>query len=359
MTTSPSFDDSHLLRWSERAEALGLLELGAVNLDHPGFVPARARLGEFLDGEREGEMAFMSRTREVRMHPEGMLAGAQSALVSVVPYRGESSPVARYAQAADYHTILHRRLLQLAEIVSDELEGVECLVCVDTKPLLERSAAVLAGLGFLGKNGCLIVPGLGSYVLIASLITSARFVGSDRAPAWVRSTEMTPWQACGSCTRCLDGCPSAAFEAVGELDPRRCISYLTIEHRGPIEEELRVAVGERLAGCDLCQEVCPYNAAPDRDARIAPDVWLPAAPGRDREADLVRLVNVGNNQHRGFVKKTALNRIPRRALRRNAIIALANREGGLGEEERAALGLAASDGDLGDLARWAIERRGG
>lgn len=357
MQSSLRFDDTTLARWSTNAEALGLLALGAVNLDHSGFEASRRRLAQFLDGKREGEMAFMSRTREVRMYPEQMLPGAQSVLVAVVPYKGESSPVARYAQSADYHTVLYRRLTELAKVLESDLPGVESLVCVDTKPLLERSAAVLAGLGFLGKNGCLIVPKLGSYVLIACLLTTARFEGEDRAPLWARESESVPWQACGSCTRCLDACPSDAFEAVGVLDPRRCISYLTIEHRGPIEEELRKQVGERIAGCDVCQEVCPYNAAPAREGRIGDEVWLPPAPGRERRVDLAKLVNVGNNQHRAFVKKTALNRIPRRALRRNAIIALANRVAPLAEAEREALQLAKSDPELGELARWALGRQ--
>ena len=357
MIATSRFDDTDLQRWSSAAEAQGLLQLGAVNLDHPGFAPARERLERFLDGGREGEMAFMSRTRQARMNPEQMLDGAQSVLVAVVPYRGEASPVARYAQAADYHTVIHSRLLELAATIESELPGVQSLVCVDTKPLMERAAAVLAGLGFLGKNGCLIVPKLGSYVLIGSLMLSARFEGKDRAPQWALQGR-APWQACGTCTRCLDACPSQAFEGVGELDPRRCVSYLTIEHRGPIDEELRIATGERIAGCDVCQEVCPYNAAPDREARIADEVWLPPPPGRDRTVDLAKLAIVGNNQHRAFVKRTALNRIPRRALRRNAIVALANGEGLLEAHERESLEQAAQDEQLGELARWALYRRG-
>jgi epoxyqueuosine reductase len=145
---------------------------------------------------------------------------------------------------------------------------------------------------------------------------------------------------------------------VGELDPRRCISYLTIEHRGPIDEELRIATGERIAGCDVCQEVCPYNAAPGREARISDEIWLPPPPGRERVVDLAKLAVVGNNQHRAFVKKTALNRIPRRALRRNAIVALANGRGPLEARERESLEQASADELLGELARWALSRRG-
>ena len=147
----------------------GLLRLGAVRLDHPGFAPARARLDEHLDAGHHGEMEFMARTREVRKDPARMLEGARTVLVAAVPYRGEPGPVARYARSADYHTVIHRRLDRLAEHLHARLPKIRTLVCVDTKPLLERAAAALAGLGFLGKHGCLIVPGLGSTVLLGAL----------------------------------------------------------------------------------------------------------------------------------------------------------------------------------------------
>ena len=244
------------------AERVGLLRLAAVALDDPGFEPARAALGRHLDAGRHGEMGFMARTREVRARPEAMLAGARSALVVLVPYRGDDGPVARYARSADYHTVMHRRLDVVEQALRERLPGVETMVCVDTKPILERAAAVLAGLGFLGKNGCVIVPGLGSYVLLGEILTTAEWTGA-RVDA-----NAVLWDACGSCRRCLDACPTDAFTAPGELDPRRCISYLTIEHRGPIDDALADRMGERVAGCDVCQEVCPYNASTARDARV-------------------------------------------------------------------------------------------
>jgi epoxyqueuosine reductase len=357
----PTLDDDDLAALASQAEALGLLRLGAVSLDHPGFAPARRALTEYLDRGLEGEMAFMTRTREVRMDPARMLPGARSALVAVVPHAGEPSAIARYAQWADYHTVLHRRLERLAELVRARVPTpeLETLICVDTKPVLERAVAVLAGLGFLGKNGCLIVPGLGSYVLIAVLLTSARWIGRDRAPARLVE-DAQPWDACGSCRLCLDGCPTDAFEAPGKLDPRRCISYLTIEHRGPIPEDLAVRMGERVAGCDLCQEVCPYNRSSAREQRIPASARLEPPPGRLRVVDLPRLATIGNNQHRQFVKHTPLGRIPRRALRRNAIVALANRAGPASEAEIEALRAAAKDpaAELAELARWAAARRG-
>lgn len=362
--SDPALSEDDLEALGHAAGRLGLLRLGAVDLAHPGFAPARAALQRYLERGAEGEMQFIRRTAEVRADPTAMLPGARSALVAVVPYGGEPGPVARYAQWADYHTELHRRLERLAELVRARHPGVETLICVDTKPVLERSIAVLGGLGFLGKNGCLISPGLGSYVLIAVLLTTARWAGRDRAPAELGElanlANHPPWDACGSCRLCLDACPTGAFDSPGVMDPRRCISYLTIEHRGPIPEDLATRIGERVAGCDVCQEVCPYNRSHAREDRIPLAARLPPPPGHARVPELERLANVGNNQHRQFVKYTPLTRIPRKALRRNAILALGNREGPPSTAELAALREAASDAspEIAELARRAAARRG-
>ncbi|KIG17307.1 Epoxyqueuosine (oQ) reductase QueG [Enhygromyxa salina] len=358
-TAPATLDDETLAVLAAHAEPLGLLQLGAVRLDHPGFAPARASLADYLERGAEGEMAFMSRSESVRMDPSEMLPGAKSALVAVVPYAGEPGPVARYAQWSDYHTELHRRLERLSEHLHARVPGIETLICVDTKPVLERAVAVLAGLGFLGKNGCLIVPGLGSYVLIAVLLTTARWTGTDRSPTYARDQTRAPWDACGSCRLCLEHCPTDAFDSPGKLDPRRCISYLTIEHRGPIPDPLASQMGQRIAGCDVCQEVCPYNRSSTREDRVPASAWLEPPPGHARVPDLARLANVGNNQHRQFVKQTALNRIPRAALRRNAILALGNGQGPASQDEREALRLAMTDPspELAALARWASARR--
>ncbi len=350
-----TIDELLLDQLAREAEQLGLLRLGIVRLDHPGLARAQAVLGEYLDAGKHGEMEFLATTRAMRLDPHLLLAGARSALVALVPHAGVSGPVARYAQWADYHTEVHRRLQRLAERLEVLRPGVGSRICVDTKPLLERSVAMLAGLGFLGKHGCLIAPGLGSYVLIGTLITTARWTGPDHA-----EPPGDPWDACGSCTRCLDHCPTAAFEAPGKLDPRRCIAYLTIEHRGPIAEPLAERMGERVAGCDVCQEVCPYNQSESRASRVPAHAWLRPPPGHARVADPVRLAVVGNNQHRQFVKQTALDRIPRRALRRNALVALGNRQGAVEDDERAALVACCADPDAGlvEVARWAARRRG-
>lgn len=357
---SVQLDDADLAELAGVAESLGLLRLGAVDLGHAGFARARAALADYLARDAAGEMQFIPRTAAMRMDPKVMFPAARSALVAVVPHGGESGPLARYAQSTDYHTEIHRRLERLREAVEQRMPGIETLICVDTKPVLERSVAVLAGLGFLGKNGCLIVPGLGSYLLIGVLLTSATWVGRDRAPASLVELGSAPWDACGSCRACLDHCPTDAFDEPGKLDPRRCISYLTIEHRGPIPEALATRMGPRLAGCDVCQEVCPYNRSVVRAERMPAIARLGPPLGGPRVVDLPRLANVGNNQHRQFVKHTALNRIPRRAFRRNAILAIANTAGPASEDERQALAVAALDPapEIAQLARWAARRRG-
>ncbi|MBC8068516.1 MAG: DUF1730 domain-containing protein, partial [Deltaproteobacteria bacterium] len=224
--------ERELVELAELASASGLVRLGIVRLDHPGFADARTSLARYVAQGRHGEMEFMARTAAIRADPTQMLAGARALVVGAVPYRGTSGSIARYARSADYHTVVHNRLEPVAAAIERLVPGSRSLICVDTKPVLERAAAALAGLGFIGKHGCVIVPGLGSWVLLGCVLTTASWRGPEVA------AERARWDACGSCTRCLDACPTGAFVAPGELDPRRCISYLTIEHRGPIADEL-------------------------------------------------------------------------------------------------------------------------
>lgn len=352
MTDEPRLTPELLAELARVAEAGGLLRLGAVRLDHPGFGPARAALDAFLAAGKSGDMDFLPRTAEVRRDPAKMLPGARSLLVAAVPYAGEPGPIARYARTRDYHTVVHERLIALERALLRELPGAQTLICVDTKPVLERAAAMLAGLGFLGKHGCLIVPGLGSYVLLGALLTTATWSEGHPAPAGA------PWDACGACTRCLDACPTGAFDAPGVLDPRRCISYLTIEHRGHVPEDLSEKFGERIAGCDVCQEVCPYNAGTARLARVPAAAWISPAP---RPApDVAGMAAIGGAQYRAFVRHTALRRIPHRLMRRNALLALGNRRGAPDARERRAFaaGLLEPDPRVSQAAAWALARRG-
>ena len=335
------------------AESVGLLRLGAADLDDPGFAAAGAALDRFLAAGKAGDMDFLARTQAVRKDPAQMLPGARSVLVAAVPYTGDAAPVARYARSLDYHTVVHQRLIALEKRMHDLLPGVATRICVDTKPLLERSAAALAGLGFLGKHGCLIVPALGSYVLLGAILCTAPRAGAPPPPALTSP----PWTACGSCTRCLDACPTAAFDGPGDLDPRRCISYLTIEHRGPVPDELAARMGERIAGCDVCQEVCPYNASAARDRRVPAVAWV--SPPPRPIPDLGTMAPVSPAPYRARVPHLALRRIPRRSMRRNALLALGNRDGEPGPRElhAVALGLLDPDVQVAAAARRAAVRR--
>ena len=335
----------------------GIVRLGAVSLSDPGFEPSAARLRAYVEQGRQGEMEFMARTLGVRIDPAQMLPGARSMLVGLVPYRGHAGPIARYAQGGDYHTELHRRFEPVLEALQHHLPQAQSLVCVDTKPVAERAAAALAGLGFLGKHGCLIAPGLGSYVLLGEILCTASWQPEPEASP---SRDKLLWDACGSCRLCLDACPTNAFVSPGELDPRRCISYLTIEHRGPIEPDLADRLGERVAGCDVCQEVCPYNAAPGREARVPESAFLPEHHDDRPPAEPAELANIRSGRYRAFVRHSALRRIPRKSLRRNALLALGNRPGPLTDSERQTVEQACSDEDqqIRAAAARVLARRG-
>jgi epoxyqueuosine reductase len=351
---APTLDATALARLAEHAERVGLAKLGIVRLDHPGFTVAADALDRYLDEGRHGEMEFLPRTRALRRDPSGMLAGAQSLLVVAVPYGGGPGAIARYARTADYHTVVHDRLELLEAELVQVVPGVATLICVDTKPILERSAAALAGLGFIGKHGCVIVPGLGSWVLLGGILCTARWTGPDAVDSLAR----VRWDACGSCTRCLDVCPTDAFDEPGRLDPRRCLSYLTIEYRGSIAEPFATALGERLAGCDACQEVCPYNASPERDERVPAAAWIGPPRFGPRHQDPWRLVEIGSATYRAWVKDTAVRRIPRRSMRRNALLAIGNRSAPLStaEGERVTALVDDPDPHVAAAARRALER---
>lgn len=299
-----------------RAYALGFHRVGLATADP--LDADYARLRAFLDAGYEGEMAWLARDPEVRRdvaHPR-VLAGARSVIVCALAYhRGdEPSPlaeadIARYARGRDYHNFLRKRLRKLAAWLRASY-GVAAAPLVDTSPVLERAWARRAGVGFVGKNGCVIVPGLGSYVLLGEVVTDL---------ALPPDTPME--ERCGACTRCLDACPTQAFAAPWVLDARRCVSYLTIEHPGAVPHELRAGIGARVFGCDVCQEVCPFNrtAPPPREGTrdFAHD-------GRWSGHDLSSLLAL---DEAGFARLTAGSptaRPGREGLARNAAVVLGN-----------------------------------
>ncbi|MEJ7603503.1 MAG: tRNA epoxyqueuosine(34) reductase QueG [Kofleriaceae bacterium] len=235
-------------------------------------------------------------------------------MVPPTPVRGR---IARDARGEDYHIVMRDKLVALADRLAHELgRPVAMRTCVDSAPVLEREWAERGGLGFIAKNTMLIAPGAGSYLVLGELLVAADL--EVTAPAEL------PKPRCGSCRACLDACPTAAFVDAYVLDARRCISYLTIEHHGPIPRALRPAIGTWIFGCDICQEVCPWNAGrpqvsdPLIDPLLAPRTLEHALP------DLIALATKGANQLRHHVKRTALRRISRDRLLRNIAVALGN-----------------------------------
>lgn len=235
------------------AHSVGFVRVGVARAE--SLEPEGQQLSAWLDAGRHGQMAWMAETAPVRRDPRhpGMVAGAKSVVVMAVPYgpgadglEDEPGRVAGYARGRDYHRVLSKWTRQIVRALAEA--GFESRSAVDSKPVLERAWAERAGVGFVGKNCCLIVPGLGSHVFLSCVITTAPLIPD--APMKRR---------CGSCTLCLEACPTRAFEGPRELDARKCISYLTIEHRGPVPVGQREGIGDWLFGCDVCQDVCPYN----------------------------------------------------------------------------------------------------
>lgn len=303
----------------DAALELGFARVGFCPVE-PFTVAGRA-LDDWLAKGRHGEMTYLA--GEPRADPAALLPQARSLIVVALPY-GRDAPVptatdqllplsglvARYARGDDYHNVLKTRLWRLADRCA-ELAGRPILArpCVDTAPLLEREAARRAGLGFTAKSTMTIVPGLGSYVLLGELLTDLEL----SAPAPIAA-------GCGTCTACLDACPTAAFVDAYTLDARRCISYLTIELRGSIPRELRPLIGRWVFGCDICQEVCPYNQSrrtPAIDPRLRARAEL-------TNPDLEALLQLTASGYRRFVKRSALRRVHRPVLQRNAAVALGN-----------------------------------
>lgn len=259
---------------------------------------------DWLHEGRHAEMAYLERDAAARMRFDSILPFAKSvlAVARAVPGTGRGN-VAAYARGEDYHRVVRRHL----KGVIDDLKplaprGSHFRVCVDTAPLLEREIAVRAGLGFVGKNGMLIVPGVGSHVVLGEILT-------DVTLAPLASPFADGADRCGSCTACLEACPTQAFVSPRVLDSAKCLSYLTIEKRGPLTDVEESALGGRLFGCDDCQDVCPFNAALD-----------PAGPARGPAASLdpEEILALDDDGFRARFFGSAIWRATRSGLVRNA-----------------------------------------
>jgi epoxyqueuosine reductase len=259
---------------------------------------------DYMPGERSDPGALLPGARSVVV---GALAHGPFSPEPAEPGRGQ---VAAYARGDDYHLVLKQRLRDLGAALANAAgRPVRGRLAVDTAPLLERELGVRAGIGFLGKNTMLIAPGLGSGFLLGELVVDLPIAPAPQSVA----------PGCGACRACLDACPTDAFVDAHRLDARRCISFLTIEAPGDIPVERRSEIGSRAFGCDACQSVCPYNAS------ASP---RPAAPELDGRVpvggiDLRSLLSMGNAGYRKLVKRSALRRVTRDVLARNAAVALA------------------------------------
>lgn len=330
-----------------RAASLGFTRAG-VALVEPFGRDAEA-LRAFVASDRHGSMKWLADTVEVRLDPghPAMLRGTRSVLALATGYaraEGDVGPapgvVARYARGRDYHNVIGTRAKKLAAYL--RTLGFRARSSVDSMPVLERAWAQRAGLGFIGKNACLIVPGVGSHVLLSMVVTDAALVADPPMD-----------ERCGGCTRCLAACPTEAFVAERSLDARKCISYLTIEHRGPIEPTLRPQLGKWFLGCDVCQEVCPFNRA----ALPASDATAPFAPDARWERDAASLLTMTPAEFEPWSLGSPVRRLGLESAARNAALVLGNTPDG--KRHLPVLRAAATDHPsevVRDAARWAIER---
>jgi epoxyqueuosine reductase len=329
-----------------RAIELGFDVVGVARADEPLDLD-HARYEAFIAAGKHGRMGYLARNAEARrrLDTSAILEGAKS-VICVGRRYGRSAAdeakdgplvrsIARYARGQDYHNHLRKKLRSLAAFVSSLGPGVRARALCDIEPVLERAWAARAGIGFIGKNGLVITPGQGSYQLLGEVVTTLELI-----------PDVPMGERCGSCTRCLDACPTGAFERPFVLDPRKCIAYMTIEDPETPDAGTRSAIGEHLFGCDVCQEACPYNrAAPPDAARTAP--FHPHA--RWEEIDLDAICAMDEATWDATFQGTPLRRPRRAGIARNAVIVAENRlralaesaPGGGAEHKSGAAGVAA------------------
>jgi epoxyqueuosine reductase len=373
-------------RWiCEQAREVGFDLCGIAPAD---AFPELAQYSAWVEHGYAGEMNYLSDAR--RADPRLALEGARSVIVVALNYnspqpysteraaiRDDDSPrgwISRYAWGDDYHEVLREKLNALvARMHAQWPESFDAHAYVDTGPVVERVAAKYAGLGWLAKNTCLINEQLGSWMFLGVMLTTLELepsLGPGEPPAA---------DLCGNCTLCLDACPTQAFAAPYLLDARRCISYLTIELRGAIPEELRPAMGNAVIGCDICQDVCPWNRkspvtqlAQFQPRRIELQGEAKSENGKEKvekvatlfEPELDWLVSLSQEEFSRIFRGSAVKRAKWRGLVRNACVALGNSqiERGSGTHLRIVTllePLAASDDSLlAEHARWALERLG-
>ncbi|MGM0662999.1 MAG: tRNA epoxyqueuosine(34) reductase QueG [Thermodesulfobacteriota bacterium] len=248
-----------LSRFTEKAYSLGFAAIGFSRPARPPHMDAFLRR---LREGRHGDMAWLERNLDVREDPRRLLSGCRTIISLARPYPSqkpatpEGLTVSRYARpdAEDYHVELKRLCGELGKFIQQAFPDSRSRTCVDSAPILERDIAYAAGLGFIGKNSMLIIPGIGSGVFLAEILTTADIPFPAASPLE---------SLCGDCTRCMDACPTGALEAPYLVDASKCLSYLTIEWKGKVDEKTAEKMGDCFLGCDRCQEACPLNPADD------------------------------------------------------------------------------------------------
>lgn len=334
-------------RLRARARALGFSACRFASASDPWT--AGARLAEFVGEGRHGTMGWMETTLERRAHPRAMWPEARTAIVLGMNYGPEEDPraaledrgsgvISCYAQGDDYHELIKGRLKELAGVVARDT-GAEVKVFVDTAPLMEKPLAERAGLGWQGKHTNLVSREHGSWLFLGVILSAAE-IAPDAPEA----------EHCGSCRACLDACPTAAFPAPFQLDARRCLSYLTIEHAGPWPEEFRVAAGNRIYGCDDCLAACPWN----KFARSAAEMRLAARPEL-KAPRLAELAALDDAAFRELFRKSPVKRIGRDRFVRNVLYAIGN-SGDPALRPVAQARREDADPAVRDAADWAVRR---
>ncbi|MEO8129543.1 MAG: tRNA epoxyqueuosine(34) reductase QueG [Bryobacteraceae bacterium] len=307
------------------------------------------RYNHWISAGFAGEMRYLTDHRAaVRQDPLHLLPSAKS-IICVGKLYNETNPkpadpytgwISRYAWGKDYHEILRAGLVRLCGRLSEAAGDHESRICVDTAPLLERSYARLSGLGWIGKNTCLINQQQGSWFFLGELLTSLEITPDEPPP-----------DRCGTCTRCIDACPTDAIVPLGSgftLDARRCISYFTIELRSAIPEEMRPAMGNHLFGCDICQDVCPWNskAPATEDPAFYPDQYAP---------DLMQLSELSESEFRDRFRESPIRRAKYGGFLRNVAIAMGNAGAERYREPLQRLS-ESTDQQVAEHARWALSR---
>ncbi|MEM5469473.1 tRNA epoxyqueuosine(34) reductase QueG [Celeribacter marinus] len=341
---------THLDKDTVRAKALeeGFSKVGFARPDLP---EAMERLRAFIAAGHHGQMGWMEERMAWRGDPTALWPEAKSVIMLAEAYtpdddpmeavnRPESGAISVYARNRDYHDIVKKRLKRVGRwLIEQAGEDTEIKVFVDTAPVMEKPLAAKAGLGWQGKHTNLLGRDIGSWFFLGAIFTTVDF---DPDPAEI--------ERCGSCRACLDACPTDAFPAPYQLDARRCISYLTIEHHGPVDEELRARMGNRIYGCDDCLAACPWNkfAVDAKELRYAARDDLRAPP-------LAELVQLDDAAFREKFSGSPIKRVGRDRFVRNVLYAIGNS----GDPQFVPHATALTrdpDATVADAARWAVGR---